>query len=1377
MGIGSARFQFSTGRVAGFGVCIGIVSLVLFAALLWLPGMALAATDGGNGTPVRLPGHVLRALTQAAPASPPAASQSLTLTFVLKRDDETGFQQYLHDVYDPASPIFRQFLTQAALAQKFGPSQQDYAQVLGYLQVQGFQLAEGSANRMTLTVSGSRAQAEQAFGVHIGDYRLADRSFYANDSDPALPKDIADRVETIAGLSNLASPRSIHREDLDNVCNFVGIAAGAGIPFTAGASIPFALAVAASCFLANLVLMDIDALNATPGSGYTSPFGATTSGGVTPPSIDKRSAPMNPIPNGAGQKIGLVEFDNYLTTDVADYIGLLTQVGIPVGPLANLSKVDVNGGTPPGAQQSEVLLDIDTVLTLAPGASVVVYDAPFSGGGTSFQSVYNAMINGGVTIISNSWAYCEDQTTLADVSSIDSILQNAAAAGISVFNGAGDSGGTCLDGSANTVAVPADSPHATAVGGTSLAVAKGYVYGGETYWNGAAATQPTGQGGFGISRFFARPAFQNGLDPSAMRSIPDVAMNADPAQGFSICQASAGGCPTGLLYGGTSVAAPIWASFAALLNQTQGHNLGALNPSIYPLADTSAFHSAGSMASDFAHVGLGSPNIDVLHQLLSAQPAGLPSATVSKIAYSTTVIGGTQVPVPFPSVPADGTSEAVVVVALLDANGNSVSGKMVALAANSGSHAAITPAEGVSSVSNGAVVFAVADSASEPLTLTATDATDHIALQQTVNITFAPPPAASGSIVAFTDAVVADGHSTDTITVTLQDARGLPSPGKLVTLQQTGNSVISGPNPSVTNNSGQIAFTVTDTVQETVTYTATDVTDGNLPAPGSASVTFSAGGGDNCGITNLGNPDIGAGSGYTITPFATGFVPLDTNFGGLIDGCRGASGLAFDATGHLYVSDLHSGNVYKFAATGGVAGAGTLVTPTALGPGLESLAFGHDGKLYGAMNATTGNFFTGAVIEINPTTGAQVRTVATSITCASFVATDPISDDLFVNDSCAGAGSENGSVWRISNPSGTTPTTTVYASTPGVNGGLSFAPGGTLYMLSYRDNGGAGGVVKISGTSGPSSGQVSVLPGITAPDLGIVALGQQSNGDALSVILAAAPGSDGFPLGIRSYDTTTNPVSTTSLLMQNGFGNVQIIGPDGCMYVSMSVAVYRVANADGSCPLNTNTPLLALSPAAVSPNPVQGGSQNFTATFHNTAVPAGTAVTFQVSGANAQVKLATTDANGHATFNEAGVNAGNDAVIASATVGSTTLTSNPAQVTWNQGPHTTFLSLNNSPSGADAGKPIALVASLVDVSVNPAAAIAGATIQFTIAGRSCNGVTNASGVTTCSVTLPAIGAFTLNASFAGNASYLPASASQVMSSLDLIFADGFEGTH
>ena len=119
-----------------------------------------------------------------------------------------------------------------------------------------------------------------------------------------------------------------------------------------------------------------------------------------------------------------------------------------------------------------------------------------------------------------------------------------------------------------------------------------------------------GQGGFGVSKYFPRPSFQNGLATSATRSVPDVVINADPIYGAILCQASDGGCPTRKLYGGTSMATPYWAAIAATINQRANRNIGDFNALLYPLANTIGFHSAAALGSDFAHVGLGSPKIN-----------------------------------------------------------------------------------------------------------------------------------------------------------------------------------------------------------------------------------------------------------------------------------------------------------------------------------------------------------------------------------------------------------------------------------------------------------------------------------------------------------------------------------------------------------------------------------------------------------------------------------------------------------------------------------------------------------------------------------------------------------------------------------------------
>jgi kumamolisin len=795
--------------------------------LLVLIAAATAYATKGTMAPdmARLPGHVLPALARAAviPVRPGDLNQQLNLTIVLKRDDQAGFERYLHGLYDPHSKNHRHFLTQRDIANRFGPSQADYDSVLAYLQSNGFKLVQGSANRLTITVTGTRAQADGAFETHIRTFRLGRNTFYANDLNPALPIALFPSVQAIAGLSDWPRPHSD---------TYYILAVGFCRKLLGAVNIDKSTIDACYSFVKNQ-------------SGYNGPEASD------PPGWEQL--------DGTGQTIGLVEFDNFQRSDVANFLSL---IGASATEINNLTEAPVSGGAQLGPNEDEVLLDIDTVMAVAPGAKVVVYDAPFSGAGSSFQAVFNAAINGDVTVISNSWAYCEDQTTLADAQSIDSLLQNAAASGISVFNGAGDSGSTCLDGSPNTVAVPADSPNGTAVGGSSLTLGPGNTYGTETWWNGINSTPPTGQGGYGVSKFFPVPSFQAGL-VSGGRSVPDLVADADPADGVYICQADKGGCPSGLSFGGTSMSAPAWAAFAALINQALGKNLGAFNSAIYPFANTSAFHNAASMNSSFAQVGLGSPNLNQLYLELSSETNTTVSPTLSALFPYIEGPLGTLTINPF----ADGTTQGFVDVRLIDENGNPVGGKTITLEASPNTNVEISPASAVSSINGGIAVFTLTDLEPETLTLTATDTTDNIQItpSTTPTLTFVTPPAASASISAAPGTVANDGTTQSTISITLEDSLGRPVPGKQITLQQTGNSVVNGPTPGITNSSGEIQFAVGDQVPETVTYTATDVTDGNLPVPGSTQVSFTGNPSTGCGT---GSPPVLPG--FLVTPYATG---------------------------------------------------------------------------------------------------------------------------------------------------------------------------------------------------------------------------------------------------------------------------------------------------------------------------------------------------------------------------------------------------------------------------------------------------------------------------------------------------------------------------
>lgn len=1274
---------------------------------------------------VRLPGHVLPALAKAIPVDSKFAAlaeQPLTLTLVLKRDDQPGFDQYLREVYDPKSSNYRKFLTQSVLADRFGPSRQAYDKVLRYLQDMGFTLVDGSTNRLTLTVQGTRARAEQAFAVQIENYQLKDKRFYANDNDPALPDEVAECVQSVVGLTELPQPYA--SDDIANPftgirCNWEAQAACSEAQSARNLTQPPATPE-------ELKTICDDAKKKKRKECLTAAKNNKQYNGK----ID----PQGFLVDGTGQTVGLLEFDSFLLSDVRDYLDFF---GLPISRLNNVSEVKVNGGAPLGADQDEVLLDIGAVLSIAPGAKVVVYNAPFTGTSTSFQALFNAMINGGVTIISNSWAYCEDQTTLADVQSLDSILQSAAAAGISVFNGSGDSGSTCLDGAVNTVAVPANSPNATAVGGTTATPGPGFIYGTEKWWDGTNDTPPTGQGGFGMSKFFSRPNYQAPFTASASRSVPDVVVNADPAEGVQLCRASGGGCPTGFLYGGTSVSAPIWAAFTALLNEAQGQNLGFLNPLIYPLANTIAFHNAASMGSDFAHVGLGSPNVNKLYLALSGQSAGAPSPTISEVDLSFAPPASLANPGLF----ADGQTQGIVVVTLRDAEYNVVSGKTVTLTASAGGQAVITPSSAVTTVDNGSVVFMVTDLTPETITFTVTDTTDGIVLEQTPSLTFRVPPAASASLTASPTPVTANGIATTTITVTLRDTLNRPTPGKEIRLSQgTGHSVITGPNPSVTDSSGQIQFTATNLFNETITYTAVDVTDDDLLVPGSAVVTFS----NSSNLCPSPAPVPTGANGYLVTPFATGFIARPLNFGGIAyNGCPGVSTPAF-RDDSVFFTDW-TGDAIQLPATGGaVTNANRLAN---VGQTLAWPVVSKGGKLY-AARASTGFGISGVIVEIDPTTGAVTRTLASGLSCPFSLAIDPLSGDLFFDGGCSGSFTDP-RVRRIRNPDSASLTLEDYVTlSASPNGKISFAPDGTMYVVTGYFNT-APTISRVSGTNVPGTPTVTTVPGVNSffwVNIGEV----NANGSAKSLLTLSSQ-------GLELVDITTNPPIKT--LLANSLGGGEI-GPDGCLYSPIETVVYRLTDSTGSCRFASATPRpsLTLTPTIVSPNPTQGSAQTFTATFRHLNVPVDTPVFFEVTGANPRVQLVRTTPNGEAVLTYTALSAGQDRIEATATINNEIMTSNKAIVTWAAGKHVTFLTLNPSPTSGTPGQVVTVIASLSDSSVSPPAPISGVNVTFSLSGSQCIGTTNSNGIASCALLVPNVtGRTTLTATFAGDGQFVTAS--------------------
>lgn len=173
----------------------------------------------------------------------------------------------------------------------------------------------------------------------------------------------------------------------------------------------------------------------------------------------------------------------------------------------------------------------------------------------------------------------------------------------------------------------------------------------------------------------------------------------------------------------------------------------------------------------------------------------------------------------------------------------------------------------------------------------------------------------------------------------------------------------------------------------------------------------------------MASPGQTAAPGYAVSNFATGFGAT----------FAGPAGIAPDASGNLYVDDFITGFLYKFGPGGGVASAATQVNATPFFPGSRphGLAFGKDGNLYVSL------YDLGEVGQLDPVTGAVVRTIASGIFHPRALATDPLSGDLFVSQ-------EGNTIFRVSNFSNGPGTLTAYATTPFTDG-LAFGPDGTLY--------------------------------------------------------------------------------------------------------------------------------------------------------------------------------------------------------------------------------------------------------------------------------------------------------------------------------------------
>jgi subtilase family serine protease len=577
-------------------------ALIAAATVLGVTAVALPASAAPrDGRP--LAGSTPRWLARAHRLGATPAGQRVSFGVLLKMRDPAGAAATLQSISSPGSASYGHWLSGAAFKAAYGPAGGDVTAVQNWLRSQGFQLARTLPSGMLVEATGSVAQVEKTFSTAVNDYSYLGTTVRANASQLSLPAGtpaaVSNVVAGVVGIdqgSTLKKPAATEpgpppgaRYGVQPCSAYYGQKTATAQPPAYGVHQPYA----------------------TCGYGpqqFQSAYGETTllrSGitgkGVTVAITDAYAAPT--ILQDA-QRYSKVHHQPLLQP------GQFSQITPAPDGYDLVNECDAQGW------YGEETLDVEAVHAVAPDANIVYVAGASCNDNDLLDALTKVVDHHLASIVSNSWGDIEENETPDVAAAYDQVFLNGAVQGIGFYFSSGDAGDNVASSGKKQVDTPGNSPWATSVGGTSLAVGKHDSYEFETGWgtekgvlsadgkSWATPAYTSGAGG-GTSSLYGQPFYQRGVVPNAlskanggkdkMRVEPDIAAVADPNTGFLVGQTQTfldGSVKYGeYRIGGTSLAAPVIAGVQALTQQARfGIPIGFANPLIYSRYGTSAYH-------------------------------------------------------------------------------------------------------------------------------------------------------------------------------------------------------------------------------------------------------------------------------------------------------------------------------------------------------------------------------------------------------------------------------------------------------------------------------------------------------------------------------------------------------------------------------------------------------------------------------------------------------------------------------------------------------------------------------------------------------------------------------------------------------------------